>query len=218
MLRDRPFITPCSADPADIATDGIVEMLRLGGVEMFSMSSFARWAGRTRSSVHQRYGGSAAFIDTVVGRFCRRWVDWATNTGPDVVCPVRLPCDPHEADGVRAWQAVRFVAHSERRAGRQGPSHRVEDALAAERRHVADHLGRRLGRPAAAREVEHVLALGEGLRARIVAYDGALSAGEAQMILRRHLVDTLELRLGFGDLDHDEAEVVDRYWRDRPAV
>lgn len=218
MFNDNPFVTDCSADPVDIATDGVVEMMRLGGIEMFSMSAVARWAGRTRSAMHQRHGSSEAFVVAVTERFCLRWTRWVTRTGSEVLSPVRLPRHPNETNGVRAWRAIRLVADGERRAGRLAASVSVGDALASERRHIALHLSSRLGRDALAREVEHVVALAEGLRARVVATDASISADEADQILRRHLVDSLGLEVTSGDLTMEESIAADRTWRDRPAI
>ncbi|MCL2614184.1 MAG: hypothetical protein FWD95_13265 [Nocardioidaceae bacterium] len=214
----HPFISDSSLDPIDIATDGVVELLRFGGVEVVSLSAVARWASRTRSSMHQRHGSSERFVVDVVARFGRRWTEWVVGTSRDAVNPIRLPRDPNEVDGVRAWQAIRMVAEGARRAGRPQASVFVEDALAAERRHIADHLARRLGRTVLAREVEYLVVLAEGLRSRIVAREAALAPGEADLMLRHHFYDVLGLDLGPADLSIAECALLERAWRDRPAI
>ncbi|GAB2968911.1 hypothetical protein [Nocardioides montaniterrae] len=133
MSTDSPFLRLTSLHHDDVATDGVVELLRKGGIEQITMSAVARWKKVTPSAMHHQYGGRARFVEAVVDTFAGRWVRWAILPAWGSAVPMRMPEEPAECEGVRAWSMIRALAEGERRAVRPAAAESVAWALGEER-------------------------------------------------------------------------------------
>lgn len=202
----HPFLTEISANVDDIATDAIVEALSGGGIDQISMSTVARSEGRTPAAINQRHGGRAAFLSGVVERFSVRWVRWVRGAGFLSVVPVRLPADERDLLGVRAWPMLRALAEGEARAGRPACADHVAWALTEEREHIARHLAVRVGDRPSAGQLEVLLALADGLRNRVAAFDHPLAPEDARGLLRHHITSVFGLPLEERDQDRAEPD------------
>ncbi|GAB3859056.1 hypothetical protein GCM10028801_19870 [Nocardioides maradonensis] len=190
----HPFRSPSSSDNADIATDAVLLSLEAGGVEQISLSTVARSEGRTASALHHRHGSRAQFLEVVVGRFCRRWIQWVHGAGFAGSLPIRLPEGDDELLGMRAWPMICAVAEGERRAGRPACAELVADVRRDERLHVRDCLrARRADRlPPSDHHLEVVMSLAEGIRASIADPDRGVTLTEGRAIL----TETIQQLLG----------------------